>query len=271
MSFDPDAVRAFERAGWDRAAAGYENSFATATRQFIEPLLEAAAVRSGATVLDLCCGPGFAGAGAAARGAHVTGLDFSPPMLAEARARFPAIAFDEGDAEALPYDDASFDAAVSNFGIHHVPRPVVALAEVHRVLRPGGRFAFTIWAGHDENIAWRLVFDAIREHGDPGASNAPGPGGGFASAGDCLGALEGAGFVAASARLVRGKWRHKDAASLLSALRSGTARMAALIEAQPRAAMPTILSALRNSANAWRDGAGIAVPIACVVADGTRS
>jgi len=274
MPFDPEAVREFERAGWNRAAAAYEASFATATRQFIAPLLDAAGINAGARVLDLCCGPGFVGAAAMERGASVTGLDFSTAMLTEARVRFPSIAFDHGDAEAPPYADASFDAVVSNFGIHHVPRPAQALAEVHRMLREGGGFAFTIWAGHDENIAWKLVFHAIGEHGDPHASAAPAPGGGFATATDCLRALSEAGFSRTGARLARGIWRHPDSASLLASLRAGTARMAAMIDAQPDAAMPAILSALDAAAAPWRvagpDGGHLAVPIACVIAAGIR-
>ena len=270
MPFDPEAVREFERAGWNRAAAAYEASFATATRLFIEPLLDAASVSAGAGVLDLCCGPGFVAAAATALGARATGVDFSPAMLAEARARFPAIAFDHGDAEALPYEDACFDAVVSNFGIHHVPRPALALAGVHRVLRPGGKFAFSVWAGQDENIAWRLVFDAIGRHGDPRASAAPPPGGGFATPADCLLALDSAGFAQTTARLVRGLWRHENAGSLLAALRAGTARMAAMIDAQSDAAMPAIVSGLAASAEPYRDGAGLAVPIACIIAAGIR-
>jgi SAM-dependent methyltransferase len=271
MPFDPDAVREFERAGWNRAAATYETAFATATRQFIAPLLDAAMIDAGAKVLDLCCGPGFVGAAALGRGAIVTGLDFSPAMLAEARARCPAIAFRHGDAEAPPFDDACFDAVVSNFGIHHVPRPALALSGAHRILRHGGKFAFTIWAGHDENIAWKLVFDAVGRFGDPRASAAPAPGGGFATAADCLRALHDAGFSRTEAELARGTWRHDDAAALLAALRAGTARMAAMIQAQTDAAMPAIVSGLEAATAPWRDGAGIAVPIACVIATGIRS
>jgi SAM-dependent methyltransferase len=274
MAFDPDAVREFERAGWNRAAAAYEGSFASATRQFIARLLDAAAIEAGAAVLDLCCGPGFVGAAARAKGATVTGLDFSVAMLQQARARFPEVTFDFGDAEAVPYPDASFDAVVSNFGIHHVPRPALALAGAHRVLRHGGMLAFSVWAGHDENIAWRLVFDAIGKHGDPHASAAPPPGGGFATATDCLAALQSAGFAATDAVLVRGLWRHKDAASLLAALHAGTARMAAMIDAQPDTAMPAILAALETEAapfhNAGPDGGELSVPIACYIASGIK-
>jgi len=268
--FDPEAVREFERAGWNRAAAGYETSFATASRQFVEPLLDAAAVGAGDRVLDLCCGPGFAGAAAMARCATVAGLDFSPAMLAEARTRFPAIAFDRGDAEAPPYEDESFDAVISNFGIHHVPRPALALAGAHRVLRRGRKVAFSVWAAPDENVAWKLVFDAIGRFGDPRASSAPPPGGGFATQADCLRALDDAGFSNAGARLIRGTWHHQDGAALLSALQAGTARMAALIDAQYAGAMEAIVAGVDAAAAPWRDGAGIAVPIACIVAAGIR-
>jgi ubiquinone/menaquinone biosynthesis C-methylase UbiE len=167
---DSEAIRAFEHAGWERAANRYEASFATATRQFIPALLDAAEVAPGQSVLDVACGPGFVAAGAAERGANPRGLDFSAAMLAVARGLHPAIAFDQGDAEALPYAEGVFDAVVSNFGIHHVPRPIVALRGAHRVLRPGGALAFTIWAAPAENIAWKLVFDAIRRCGDAAAS-----------------------------------------------------------------------------------------------------
>ena len=274
MDFDPEAVREFERTGWNRAAAAYETSFASATRQFIDPLLDAAAIGTGAAVLDLCCGPGFVAEAARTRGAVVTGYDFSTAMLEQARARFPGISFDFGDAEALPYNPASFDAVVSNFGIHHVPRPALALAGVHRILRPGGTFAFTVWAGLDENIAWKLVFDAIGRHGDPHASAAPPPGGVFAAATDCLAALQAAGFTGTDARLVRGQWRHKDAAALLAALRAGTARMAAVIEAQSDTAMPAILAALDTATTPFHvpgpEGGELSVPIACYIASGTK-
>jgi SAM-dependent methyltransferase len=271
MPFDPEAVREFERTGWNRAAATYEATFAAASRQFIEPLLDTAGFRPGAAVLDLCCGPGFVAAAADARGAIARGLDFSAAMLAEARSRYPDIAFDHGDAEAPPYGDASFDAVVSNFGIHHVPRPGVALNEVHRILRGGGQFAFSIWSGLDENIAWKLVFDAVERHGDPRASAAPPPGGDFASPADCVRALEAAGFAPHAARLVRGVWRHADAASLLAAFRGGTARMAAMLEAQYESVMPAILAGLEADAAVWHDQDGqLAVPIACVIAAGTK-
>src|SRR5438045_1363155 len=81
MSFDPEAVRAFEHAGWQEAAAEYEATFAQATAPFVEALLDAAGTGAGMKLLDVCCGTGIVTAAAAARGASVVGIDFSPAML----------------------------------------------------------------------------------------------------------------------------------------------------------------------------------------------
>ena len=193
MSFLPEAVRAFEHAGWQRAAARYNDTFAPATAPFVTPLLEAAGLSAGQRVLDIACGPGHVAAAAARRGAVAQGLDFSAAMVAIARNTYPAIAVIEGDAEDLPYADGAFDAVVSGFGIHHVPRPEAALAECRRVLTPGGRVAFTVWAAPAANMAWSLVFDAVARCGNRTAADAPPPGGSFNQPDDCLRALEAAG------------------------------------------------------------------------------
>jgi SAM-dependent methyltransferase len=103
----------------------------------------------GARVLDIACGTGNATIPLARRGGVVTGLDMTPPLLEEARARAARegidVRFDEGFAEALPYPDASFDVVVSMFGIMFSPFPETVAAEMARVLRPGGRLALANW------------------------------------------------------------------------------------------------------------------------------
>ena len=76
---------------------------------------------------------------AAQRGASVTGVDFAPAMVEYARRLHPGLDFREGDANALPFGPATFDAAVASFGLLHFDRPEHALVEMRRVLRPGGR------------------------------------------------------------------------------------------------------------------------------------
>ena len=139
------------------------------------------------------------------------------------------------------------------------------------MLRSGGRIAFSIWAAHAENIAWKLLFDAIAACGDPSASTAPPSGGGFGSPESGANALREAGFGDVRTTTERGIWRHADAAALVAAFSVGTARTAATIAAQPEAAMPAILAHIASSAERYRDADGIAVPIAAVIASGTKA
>lgn len=155
-----------ERAGWDRRAAGYGATTARATTQAIPSLLAAARVASGTCMIDVCCGPGYAAGAAAALGAEATGVDVSPAMIAAARAAFPACRFDAGDAATLPAADHAFDAAVCGFGLFHLADPAAALAEMRRVLRPGGRIALSQWAGPAASPFFKVVFGALGAHAD---------------------------------------------------------------------------------------------------------
>ena len=99
------------------------------------------AVKPGDRVLDACCGTGDLAILAARAGASVVGLDFSTEMLARARRKAPALEWLEGDLLELPFEDESFDAATVGFGVRNVDDLGLALAELHRVLRPGGLVA----------------------------------------------------------------------------------------------------------------------------------
>lgn len=99
-------------------------------------------LREGGSALDVACGSGKLTAQLrrlAGRGGRVVGLDFSPRMLDIARRDHPGIEFVEGDALNLPFDDAEFDAATIAFGLRNLADPVRGLAEMLRVVRPGGR------------------------------------------------------------------------------------------------------------------------------------
>ena len=271
MDFDPQAVRAFEHASWQRVAGDYGGTFAAATRRFIDPLLDAARIGAQTRVLDVCCGPGLVTGAAAARDAVAAGVDFSRAMLEIARAAHPRIAFSQGDAEALPYPAGSFDAVVANFGVHHVPHPTAALGEMHRVLAPDGRAAFTVWPHPDRNVPWRLLFDAVRTHGNLGAAKAPPPSGTINSEENCLAALSQAGFHAVGAQLVEREWPVQSVHEVIAAFRNGTARTAALIDAQDPAVLPAILAHMAERAESYRRGDELRIPIAAIVAWGRKA
>ncbi len=115
-----------------------------------ELVVERAAVEPGMDVLDVACGTGNATIPAAKAGARVTGIDFSPVMLEIARERsadaMVEIDFVEGDAQELPFEDASFDRVLSTFGHMFAPDHQRTAAEMRRVLRPGGVIAVACWA-----------------------------------------------------------------------------------------------------------------------------
>ena len=269
-SFDPEAVRAFEHAGWQLVAAEYDATFAHASAHFVASLLDAAGVGAATRLLDVCCGTGVVTAKAAGRGADVTGVDFSTAMLGQARRMHAGLRFDEGDAEALPYADGAFEAVVSNFGIHHIAHSDRAMAEARRVLRPDGRLAITNWAAPAENVAWGLLFDAIRAHGDVQAANAPPSGGNLQTPEAALQLLAEAGFNDCRARTIRREWLVAAPGNLIAALARGTVRTTALINAQPAAARPKIEAAIADAAATYRRDGGYAVPIAAILASGTR-
>ncbi|HEY1357899.1 MAG TPA: methyltransferase domain-containing protein [Thermoleophilaceae bacterium] len=112
-------------------------------------MVEALELRPGERFLDLACGTGGVALVAARAGADVAGLDISADQIAKARAAAKeeglAIRFDEGDAQALPYDDGSFEAVASAFGMIFAPDHVRAANELTRVCGPGARIAITSW------------------------------------------------------------------------------------------------------------------------------
>jgi demethylmenaquinone methyltransferase/2-methoxy-6-polyprenyl-1,4-benzoquinol methylase len=122
------------------------------------------AVHVGDRVLDACCGTGDLAIAARKAGAgDVVGLDFSQRMLERARRKGPELEWVEGDVLALPFEDASFDAAVVGFGVRNVEDLAGALEELRRVLRPGGRLGIleiTTPRG-PLKLFYRLWFDRI--------------------------------------------------------------------------------------------------------------
>ena len=120
-------------------------------------------VRKGDRVLDACCGTGDLAIAARARGADVVGVDFSEAMLEHARAKSSEIEWVHGDALALPFDDASFDAVTVGFGVRNVDDLDAGLRELRRVLRPGGRLGILEITRPRGVVApfYRLWFDRV--------------------------------------------------------------------------------------------------------------
>ncbi|MFQ5960812.1 MAG: class I SAM-dependent methyltransferase [Candidatus Methylomirabilales bacterium] len=270
-SISPDAFRAFEHEGWQKVSQQYHNAFADLTSQAITPLLDAVEVTARVRVLDVATGPGYVAGAAAQRGAAVTGIDFSSAMVAEARRHYPKVDFREGDAEDLPFAEGSFDGVVMNFGLLHFGRPELALTEAHRVLRPGGKLGFTVWAKPEEAVGFGIVLDAIQKHGKLDVALPQGPNFfRFSDSDECHRTLLGAGFVSPAVQRISQTWRLTTSELLFESMLEGTVRTAGLLRAQPPDAMDGLRTAIRHLALQYKKGDVIKLPMPAILASAKK-
>ncbi len=153
------------RATW---AAGDFDAIAERIWSVGDDLVERVGVSAGQRAIDVACGTGNAAIPAAVAGAEVTGLDITPELFEDGRRRAREagveIEWVEGDAEDLPFDEASFDLALSTFGCMFAPDHEAAAAELARVLKPGGRMGVAAW---NPQGAIGQFFATIAKHAPP--------------------------------------------------------------------------------------------------------
>ena len=263
----------FEHDGWQRVANKYDSVWSTSTRQFIPPLLEAARVSSGMSVLDVGSGPGYVAAAAAERGAVSTGVDFSTEMVAIARGMFPQIEFHEGDAQNLPFPERSFDRVLANFALLHLAEPQRACAEAFRVLTAGGKFAFTIWAPPAQSAYAKIIVEAIQTHADLEVDLPQGPPHYlFAGKEEFREALGRAGFDPASMvfNLHTIEWHVPTARFVFDAERNAGVRTAGLLARQTPEKLGSIRSAIEDRVRHYAKGDGFAIPKAAYIVAVTK-
>ena len=268
MSELKDEFARFEHAGWERVAHKYDSVWSFLTRQFIPYLINAADVKAGMSVLDVASGPGYVSAAVRKAGAIPTGIDFSGKMIAIAKERFPGSSFVQGDAQNLPFKDASFDCVLINFGLLHLSRPEKGCAEACRVLKSGGRFGFTVWVGPEENPGARIVYDAIEAHADKGVGLPEGPPHYlYGDRQECQKVLEQAGFDGDSMNYNKRtvEWRLPSASYFFKAERDAGVRTAGLLARQSPERLDAIRVAIENGIQRYARGNEIVLPMAARV------
>ncbi|MEW5685186.1 MAG: class I SAM-dependent methyltransferase [Pseudomonadota bacterium] len=165
---EPKLQKRVQRYGWDLAVDDYEPLWAPQLELAQRELLRAAAPRPGERVLDVACGTGLVSFDAAwevGRSGSVVGVDISGQMVEAAERRMnereaPALSFARMDAEHLALPDGCFDVALCALGLMYAPHPEQALAEMRRVLRPGGRMVAAVWGDRDR-VGWSPVFEIV--------------------------------------------------------------------------------------------------------------
>jgi ubiquinone/menaquinone biosynthesis C-methylase UbiE len=258
---------------WNRAAPDYLREVAPGLSLFAADALRLAGVRAGMRVADVASGPGSLSFAAVAAGARASALDFSPEMigLLRERARREGSADIEaqvGDGMALPWPDAQFDAAFSLFGLIFFPDRARGLAELRRVLRPGGRAVVSSWVPADRAPVIADVFAVLAAElpdlpytrvrpalGDPETFRAE---------------LTQAGFVAVEVHEVQ---HVLEAASVLEYWRSlerSTPPLLAIQESLPASRWAELSGAIARRLEARFGSGPVGVPLMAFLGAGTR-
>ncbi len=194
-----------ETGGADGVVEAWARHWGTFTSPAWEPLLTASGVVRGTRVLDVGCGTGELLARLVRDGAVATGVDPSPPMAARARADNPGVPVADGDAEHLPFADDAFDVVLALNVVHLADDTAAALAEISRVLAPGGRVGLASWAERarqDLDLVERAVAAAYEED--------PVPDEPLRRAGGLEAVVAGAGLEVVAAGLVDATWTAPD-------------------------------------------------------------
>jgi len=174
MSIRPPLQPDQDPSGWDGYADAYERVFEPLTTAFARQVLDRLEPLAGLDLLDVAAGVGGAALEALGRGARVTAVDASAAMVRRIAARAPGVAAHRMDGAALALPDGRFDAALSSFGVVLFPDPAAGMAELHRVLRPGGRVAIVTWTEpHRYALAARLYEAIIAVRGAPPPAGEP--------------------------------------------------------------------------------------------------
>ena len=269
---DADAFTAFEAAGWERQAPTYDDVIGRITSRLVGPLLEAAGAQQGSRVLDVATGPGYAAAAAADLGASVVGVDMAPAMVELARRLHPTVEFRVAQAEALPFEDDSFDVVISNFVAPHLSRPELAVAELVRVLRGGGRLALTTWDAADRMRFLGVFLDSFAEAGATPPPDIPAGPAFFQFADDEKFAklLTGSGLNGVEITTVAFDHQIQSAEELWQGMLGGMVRTSATFLGQPEQTREKVRAAFDRLVLDYRRGEWFEVPVSVKLASGVK-
>jgi SAM-dependent methyltransferase len=258
--------------GWSRRRSQFEAAVTPVREWMVREL----AARDGDTVLELAAGAGDTGFAAASAAGRLICTDFSPAMLDVARRRagelgVANVEFRVMDAEHLDLDDAGVDAVLCRFGYMLMADPAVALAETHRVLRPGGRAALAVWAAPELNPFFTAIAGALVEGGHVARPPAgvPNP---FSMAGPdrTRSLLEAAGFDEATVEEIPLGFRFRDVDDYLGFMTDTAGPLAVALRELSDPDRADLAVALERVLASFTIDGGRTIPGAAIVAAATR-
>jgi ubiquinone/menaquinone biosynthesis C-methylase UbiE len=238
-------------------------------------VLDLAAPAAGERVLDVACGTGVVARLAAERvGAdgRVVGLDLNPGMLVVARSLLveaAPIEWVQATAGRLPFPDGSFEVVCCQLGLQFFPDRAAALAEMARVLVPGGRLAVMVWRSIDHSPGFAVLAGALDRHVGPAAGAIMRAPFGLGEEGALRGLVAGAGFGEVKLDRQAGVVRFGSARELVVAYGAGSPLAGPIGAAEP-AARAGLLAEVQAALDPWQGPAGLAFPIEALLASGRR-
>lgn len=271
-TYTEESYKEYTRTTWNATAESYVRML-----RLFEPygfdLVNLLSPRVRERVLDLATGPGEPAMSIArmvGADGEVVGIDLSENMVAvasriAAERRISNARFEVMDAEHLAFPDGTFDAVTSRFGFQIFTNPEAVAREVHRVLKPGGRIAVSVWSTADKATALQILMGPMMEHAEPderGYLPSPYELGG---PGELVRFLEGAGFHEAQEVRRTHTLHYRDPGEYFEMMLDGTPLGHSLREEEP-AVQEQILAKARGNLKAWTTRSGIDVPCECVIA-----
>ena len=275
--YTDDYYREYTRTTWNESAGSYVDWMRN-LEPFRAALVDRLAAQPGERVLDLGTGPGepamTLGRQVGPTG-HVTGVDLSERMVDLAQQVAQArgvgnVEFRVMDCAELAFPEASFDAAVSNFGFQIFTDPERAAREAHRVLRNGGRMAVSVWSTADRVPFLHAIMGPMLEHAEPDESGylpTPYQTGG---PGEMVAFLTEAGFSRAHEERVEHVIQVRDEDAYLDSILKGTPIGHSLLEETPDV-QAEVLRKTRANLQRWRNEQGLSIPAECVVVTARKS
>jgi len=272
----PEAARRQSRAAWGAVASGWykqREELWRVSRPVSEWMIRRLDPRPGDTVLELAAGLGDTGLMAAnlvGEPGRAIVTDFAPEMVAAARQRAQEMGVENAefrvlDAERMDLGTDSVDGVLCRWGYMLMIDPAAAFAETRRVLRPGGRLAFSVWAAPERNPGLSLVGRVLvaQGHLPPPDPEAPGP---FAMAdpGRIRELVVGAGFAEAEIEEVPFRWSFTDRDAYWHYLTQTSASSAPILRALPPEAQDAIRERVHEAARPFHSGEGYDFPALCL-------